>query len=540
MPFKSDKQMRWMYANKPEMAREWSDKYAMGGGILQNMKDKDVAITIKEDNGNTITVKSPTGNAMDMSGILGGYVNGKSPTPVADDKTIRVTSGEYVVNQPATAKYGGLLEMINNEGREMLQAQGYANGGVIGSNPTLQSQQATQVQPKPQVVNSTRVGGVDFHQLSNGSWVNNQGVAVPAPTQAGNPVTQQPGVQQIATDIAEQAQPEQVSGQIDIGGKTITPGEKGTIQKFSSIPVANDLQEAVDTAEDKPSLLDNIQASIDKSESKHQALQKLVFGASLLSGSGFDGAIANMSNLPNFNQQELDQLYEQKDAIMDRLRGNVEVGDQAFRGTDGKLYFQGTGNQWVDSNNQPKPDDVDLKGKASTEDEGDLPAKLQTQVNTADESLNNAYGQKAQIVNVLRHIPGNADFWSGRLFGGTRRAWKDLFGTQEELDTWRTQVRNLITSEAIGNLPPGVASDKDIELVLSAQPNANVNPEQLTKFLAASQRLINYNIRYNEAKRDYIYDNRSTRGFKPPKYDPSGVDEATIGVTNETEILDLT
>jgi hypothetical protein len=27
MPFKSLKQMKWMYANKPEMAKKWEDKY---------------------------------------------------------------------------------------------------------------------------------------------------------------------------------------------------------------------------------------------------------------------------------------------------------------------------------------------------------------------------------------------------------------------------------------------------------------------------------------------------------------------------------
>jgi hypothetical protein len=26
MPFKSDKQRKWMYANKPEMAKQWSQK----------------------------------------------------------------------------------------------------------------------------------------------------------------------------------------------------------------------------------------------------------------------------------------------------------------------------------------------------------------------------------------------------------------------------------------------------------------------------------------------------------------------------------
>lgn len=27
MPWKSDKQRRWMYKNKPEMAQEWAHKY---------------------------------------------------------------------------------------------------------------------------------------------------------------------------------------------------------------------------------------------------------------------------------------------------------------------------------------------------------------------------------------------------------------------------------------------------------------------------------------------------------------------------------
>lgn len=30
MPFKSEKQRRWMYANKPEMAERWSDESKKG------------------------------------------------------------------------------------------------------------------------------------------------------------------------------------------------------------------------------------------------------------------------------------------------------------------------------------------------------------------------------------------------------------------------------------------------------------------------------------------------------------------------------
>ena len=27
MPFKSDKQQRWMWANEPRIARDWTDRY---------------------------------------------------------------------------------------------------------------------------------------------------------------------------------------------------------------------------------------------------------------------------------------------------------------------------------------------------------------------------------------------------------------------------------------------------------------------------------------------------------------------------------
>ncbi len=30
MPFKSEKQKRWMYANKPEIAEDWSKSYKKG------------------------------------------------------------------------------------------------------------------------------------------------------------------------------------------------------------------------------------------------------------------------------------------------------------------------------------------------------------------------------------------------------------------------------------------------------------------------------------------------------------------------------
>ena len=41
MPFKSDKQKRWMWANEPRIAREWTDRYgAKGGGGIMDWADQ--------------------------------------------------------------------------------------------------------------------------------------------------------------------------------------------------------------------------------------------------------------------------------------------------------------------------------------------------------------------------------------------------------------------------------------------------------------------------------------------------------------------
>ena len=58
MPFQSDKQKRWMYANEPEIAREWSDRYgAANGGIMDVASDGNTRHDFANfTNGNNINV----------------------------------------------------------------------------------------------------------------------------------------------------------------------------------------------------------------------------------------------------------------------------------------------------------------------------------------------------------------------------------------------------------------------------------------------------------------------------------------------------
>jgi hypothetical protein len=38
MPFRSKSQQRWMYANRPEMAAKWEDKYGIPNNLPEHKK----------------------------------------------------------------------------------------------------------------------------------------------------------------------------------------------------------------------------------------------------------------------------------------------------------------------------------------------------------------------------------------------------------------------------------------------------------------------------------------------------------------------
>ena len=56
MPFKSEKQRRWMYANNPEMAKRW-EKEMKKGGYLEGPSHKKGGITINVEGGEYIIKK---------------------------------------------------------------------------------------------------------------------------------------------------------------------------------------------------------------------------------------------------------------------------------------------------------------------------------------------------------------------------------------------------------------------------------------------------------------------------------------------------
>jgi hypothetical protein len=103
---------------------------------------------------------------------------------------------------------------------------------------------------------------------------------------------------------------------------------------------------------------------------------------------------------------------------------------------------------------------------------------------------------------------------SGGLLGGTvTEKLKELTGEQDAISTLRREYNAIKGSQVVNNLPPGAASDKDIELAMAGFPTDRANKQQLSGFLRGLAKLQRANADLQNFKADYISDTGSERGM---------------------------
>jgi hypothetical protein len=86
---------------------------------------------------------------------------------------------------------------------------------------------------------------------------------------------------------------------------------------------------------------------------------------------------------------------------------------------------------------------------------------------------------------------------------------KQTTGNQDVVSQLRTEYTRLRNSQAIKSLPPGVATDKDIELALKGIPPETANPATLASFLRGMAKMSQIEAVTEEAKADWVSSNGS-------------------------------
>jgi hypothetical protein len=101
----------------------------------------------------------------------------------------------------------------------------------------------------------------------------------------------------------------------------------------------------------------------------------------------------------------------------------------------------------------------------------------------------------------------------GRGLKATWGEWlKEQTGNQDEITALRKEALGITNSEAIASLPPGPATDRDIEMAKAPFPTEKSDPKYVADWLGAVSRLQQKKAEYAEFKAQFITDHGTVRG----------------------------
>ena len=158
-----------------------------------------------------------------------------------------------------------------------------------------------------------------------------------------------------------------------------------------------------------------------------------------------------------------------------------------------------------------------------------VPARFQPGAQYLDESVGKAQEQAyvhqgnargARSVLDQMELVGPDNWTAGYAAKGSEFI-KSVFGREDFVTGIRKEYQDIKVRNAISNLPPGVASDKDIALALSPWPEDTSNYALIKDKLEAIERIENARYEYRTFEGSYIERNRGRNGLQSSWNDTS-------------------
>ncbi|MDQ2123969.1 DNA transfer protein [Escherichia coli] len=123
---------------------------------------------------------------------------------------------------------------------------------------------------------------------------------------------------------------------------------------------------------------------------------------------------------------------------------------------------------------------------------------IETSVNNATASANSANSMSALAQQFRAEKPTTG------LFGNAQNMFAKLTGSDTTLRDLRIRQNALVNSQVLKFLPPGPATDKDVEIVRQGAPTDMDNPETVARWLDAMANLERRNAQFNEFKAEWM------------------------------------
>ncbi|EFA9320829.1 acyltransferase [Escherichia coli] len=123
---------------------------------------------------------------------------------------------------------------------------------------------------------------------------------------------------------------------------------------------------------------------------------------------------------------------------------------------------------------------------------------IETAVNNATASSNSANSMSALAQQFRAEKPTTG------LFGNAQNMFAKLTGSDTTLRDLRIRQNALVNSQVLKFLPPGPATDRDVEIVRRGAPTDMDNPETVARWLDAMANLERRNAQFNEFKAEWM------------------------------------
>jgi len=217
----------------------------------------------------------------------------------------------------------------------------------------------------------------------------------------------------------------------------------------------------------------------------------------------------------SLNQEEYDKREMMK-RKMDQEDRSLDIQEKRIN-TDRTVAGQGTADQknWEQYQQLLKTDPAAAKkfaiatGFETTEGQK-LSAFSEKEVSKASD----AYTEATASANKYKTLASKLE--TSAVKGGVAGTWgewiKEQTGDQDSLTALRKEALSISNSEAINNLPPGPATDRDIEIAKAPFPTEKADPKYVAKWLGAVARLREKEAEFNMFKADFISKNGTVRG----------------------------
>lgn len=138
-----------------------------------------------------------------------------------------------------------------------------------------------------------------------------------------------------------------------------------------------------------------------------------------------------------------------------------------------------------------KRDELALRERLAELQQEDLDSRTRAALREADLRASDLYDDAREtraLAEEFNAAEAAANYTPG-MAGQINEKWKAITGTQDEISTLRTRFNKVINAATMDGLPPGAASDKDIELARQGFPDETYSAEQIASYLAGMQKL---------------------------------------------------